>query len=104
MFALVRNANPHKVLIWNDSAKRAVGELPSRFEVKAIRLRRDVLAVASEYRIVLYSSHNFTVLKQVETASNPRGVCALAPEGRDQWLLVSPGLQVGQLRIQVAEE
>ena len=77
LFAVVLEESPHTVLIWNDEANRAVGELRSRYEVKGLALRRDVVAVVSEYRVILYSAAKFSVVRQLETYSckfrNTRG-------------------------------
>ena len=53
LFAVVLEESPHTVLIWNDEANRAVGELRSRYEVKGLALRRDVVAVVSESALLL---------------------------------------------------
>jgi hypothetical protein len=102
LFAVVLEESPHTVLIWNDEANRAVGELRSRYEVKGLALRRDVVAVVSEYRVILYSAAKFSVVRQLETCSNPQGTFALAPIS-PAWVLAFPALPSGTLRIQSAE-
>jgi WD repeat-containing protein 45 len=97
--ALVMKSSPYKVLLWDDSLKQKPLELWSRFEVLNVVLRRDILCVVSEYKIYVYEFGSFQVLLHLETAGNPRGVCALAPASRP-WLLAAPGQTKGVLRIQ----
>ena len=70
--------------------------------MKGLALRRDVVAVVSEYRVILYSAAKFSVLRQLETCSNPQGTFALAPIS-PAWVLAFPALPSGTLRIQSAE-
>lgn len=60
------------------------------------------MAVVSEYRVILYSAAKFSVVRQLETCSNPQGTFALAPIS-PAWVLAYPALPSGTLRIQSAE-
>ena len=97
--ALVLKSSPYKVLLWDDSLRQKPLELWSRFEVLNVLLRRDVLCIVSEYKIYIYEFGSFQVLMHLETAGNPRGVCALAPGSRP-WLLAAPAQTKGVIRLQ----
>ena len=100
--ALVLRSNPYKVLLWDDSLSQSPHELWSRFEVLNVVLRRDIIAVVSEYKIYVYEFGNtFSVLLNIETCSNVRGLCGISSGHPDQWTLVCPGRIKGQVRIQL---
>jgi hypothetical protein len=97
---LISREGPYKVLLWDDSLETPPHEVWSRFEVLNVLIRRDVLCVVSEYKIYVYEFGNeFRVLLHLETAGNPKGVCALSPGG-PSWVLVCPGNTKGSVRIQ----
>lgn len=100
--AIVMKANPYKVLLWDDSLAQPPHELWSRFEVLNVVLRRDVICIVSEYKIYVYEFGNsFSVLLHIETASNPKGLCAVSAGPVSNWVLACPGPSRGQLRIQL---
>merc|ERR1719238_696409 len=73
--------------------------LRSFYDVKNVALRRDVIVVVSEYRVYLYSTQTLKVIRQLETTSNPRGLCGLVPRS-DRWILCCPGQAAGAVRVQ----
>lgn len=99
--ALVARESPYKVLLWDDSLAQPPHDVWSRFEVLNVLMRRDVFCVVSEYKIYVYEfGSEFRVLLHLETAGNPKGVCALSPGGND-WVMVCPGSTKGSVRIQI---
>ena len=54
--------SPKKVIIWDDSLNRPIGELAFRSEVKNVLLRRDRIVVVLTNKIYVY---NFLTLKLV---------------------------------------
>ena len=101
--ALVLKSQPYRVLLWDDSLRQKPHEIWSRYEVLNVLLRRDVLVVVSEYKIYIYEFGSFQVLMHLETASNARGVAALAPGG-SRWVLVCPGSTAGTIKIQTGAD
>eukprot|EP00049_Salpingoeca_infusionum_P019065 m.360013 g.360013 ORF g.360013 m.360013 type:complete len:761 (+) comp18854_c0_seq1:100-2382(+) len=89
----------NKVIIWNDSTATIVSELEFKSEVKTVQLRRDRLVVVCETQLMVYA---FTAqprrLYQVDTCSNPRGVCALSSAEKPA-LVAFPGSQPGHLHL-----
>ena len=90
---------PGKVLIWDDHQCKWIGELGFHNQVLGIRLRRDMLVAVLKNKIFVYNFKDLKQLQQLESTDNPRGLCVLAPE-QDRAVLVCPGLQVGQIRIE----
>ena len=89
---------PNKVMIWDDHQNKAIGELAFRNEVKAVRLRRDRIVVVLEHRIYVYNFTDLKLLHQIETVSNPLGLCALCPNSQNI-VLTCPGVHRGHVRI-----
>ncbi|KAJ4955521.1 hypothetical protein NE237_012304 [Protea cynaroides] len=88
----------NKVMIWDDHQSRCIGELSFRSEVRAVRLRRDRIVVVLEQKILVYNFADLKLLHQIETISNPKGLCAVSQES-GSLILVCPGVLKGQIRV-----
>ncbi|XAR61302.1 hypothetical protein NMG60_11034958 [Bertholletia excelsa] len=89
----------NKVMIWDDHQSRCIGELSFRSEVRGVRLRRDRIVVVLEQKIFIYNFSDLKQLHQIETISNPKGLCAVS-QAAGSFVLVCPGLQKGQVRVE----
>ncbi|KAK4750934.1 hypothetical protein SAY87_004416 [Trapa incisa] len=89
----------NKVMIWDDHQSRCIGELSFRSEVKSVKLRRDRIVVVLLQKILVYNFADLKLLHQIETFTNPNGLCVLS-QNSGQMVLVCPGLQKGQVRIE----
>ncbi|XAR52619.1 hypothetical protein NMG60_11020774 [Bertholletia excelsa] len=96
-------SEPHyplnKVMIWDDHQGRCIGELSFRSEVMSVRLRRDRIVVVLTQKIFVYNFSDLKLLHQIETISNPKGLCEVS-HGSGSMVLVCPGLQKGQVRVE----
>ena len=90
---------PNKVMIWDDHQSRCIGELSFRSDVRSVRLRRDRIIVVLEQKIFVYNFADLKLMHQIETIANPKGLCAVS-QGAGSMVLVCPGLQKGQVRIE----
>lgn len=90
----------HKVMVWDDHQNRCIGELSFRSEVKAVRLRRDRVVVALMNRVYVYNFADLTLVDHLETADNPRGLCAMCPAPASN-VLACPGPVKGQVRVEL---
>jgi hypothetical protein len=91
-----------KVMIWDDKERRPIGELAFRTSVRAVRLRKDRIAVALEHRVLLYDMEELRVVHEAETAPNPGGLLALSPAAGSA-VLACPGLHAGQVRVELLD-
>uniref|UniRef100_A0A6N2L983 Autophagy-related protein 18a n=1 Tax=Salix viminalis TaxID=40686 RepID=A0A6N2L983_SALVM len=89
----------NKVMIWDDHASRCIGELSFRSEVKNVKLRLDMIIVVLNQKIFVYNFMDFKLLNQVETVSNPTGLCEIS-HNSSPMVLVCLGLQKGQIRVE----
>ncbi|XP_058200160.1 autophagy-related protein 18a-like isoform X2 [Rhododendron vialii] len=89
----------NKVMIWDDHQSRCIGELSFRSEVRGVRLRRDRIVVVLEQKIFVYNFTDLKLVHQIETISNPKGLCAVS-HAAGSIVLVCPGLQKGQVRVE----
>jgi len=90
---------PLKVVVWDDHAGRAAGELSFRSPVRAVRLRRDAVVVALEHRVLVYAFGDLSLRHSAETLSNPRGLVAVSAQP-GALVLACPGLHAGQVRLE----
>ncbi|XVE90944.1 hypothetical protein DITRI_Ditri20bG0116000 [Diplodiscus trichospermus] len=90
---------PNKVIIWDDHQSRCIGEFAFRSDIRAVKLRRDRIAVVLEHKIYVYSFVDLKLLHQIETLANPRGLCCLSHHSNTS-VLACPGLRRGQVRVE----
>jgi WD40 repeat protein len=88
---------PTKVMIWDDSQGRAIGELAFKTLVKSVSLRQDRIAVALEHKVLLYNFADLKLVHAVETLANPAGLLSLSSS--DVVVLACPGLTEGVVRV-----
>lgn len=65
-------------------------------QVRAVRLRRDKIAVALEHKVLIYNFMDLKLVHTIETQSNPLGLLALSA-GAESTVLCCPGLNRGQV-------
>ncbi|KAJ4789293.1 WD repeat domain phosphoinositide-interacting protein 3 [Rhynchospora pubera] len=90
---------PNKVLIWDDHQSRCIGEFSFRSPVRAVRLRKDTIVIVLEHKVYVHNFSDLKLLHQIETMSNPRGLCCLS-QNVNTSVLACPGLQVGHVRVE----
>ncbi|CAO2836711.1 unnamed protein product [Amaranthus hypochondriacus] len=90
---------PHKVMLWDDHRCCCIGELSFRSDVKSVRLRRDRIVVALLNKIFVYNFADLKLLHQIETVSNPKGLCEVSCLANSM-VLACPGIQKGQIRVE----
>jgi WD repeat-containing protein 45 len=90
---------PSKVLIWDDHQSRCIGEFSFRSLVRAVRLRNDTIVIVLEHKVYVHNFSDLKLLHQIETLSNPHGLCCLSPSVNTS-VLGCPGLQAGHVRIE----
>jgi len=90
---------PNKVMLWDDHQQKAIGELSFKTRVMAVKLRKDKVVVVLENRVYVYNFADLRLIDAIDTCNNPKGLCALNPDGKDQAILVTPASQKGYVRI-----
>nr|GEY00265.1 autophagy-related protein 18a-like [Tanacetum cinerariifolium] len=93
---------PNKVMIWDDHKSACIGELSFRSEVKGVKLRRDSIVVVLDQKVFVYSFVDLKLLHQIETFSNPKGMCEITQcrGGGEDMVLVCLGLRKGEIRVE----
>lgn len=89
---------PNKVLLWDDVAARGVGELSFKTKVIAVKLRKDKIVVVLDLRVFVYNFPDLRLIDAIDTCNNPKGLCALNPDGECA-ILATPTSQKGFVRI-----
>lgn len=67
-------------------------------QVRAVKLRRDNIAVALEHKVLIYNFVDLKLLHNIETSSNTMGLLALSAAAENT-VLACPGLNTGQVKI-----
>lgn len=93
-------APPHRVLIWDDHAKREIGELSFRQVVLRVRLRKDAIAVALRDRVYVYHLADLSLRDKIYTADNPHGLLCLSTQIQDM-VLACPSVTPGHVRVEL---
>lgn len=88
----------NKVMIWDDHKNCCLDQFFFRSEVRGVRLRTDRIVIVLEQKIYVYDFVGFKLLHQIETIPNRKGLCAVSQT--DDFVLVCPGLQKGQVRVE----
>lgn len=88
----------NKVMIWDDHQACCIGELSFCSQVRSVKLRRDRIVVALEYKVYVYNFADLKLLLQIDTVANPKGLCAISSTS-NAVVLACPSLIKGQVRL-----
>ena len=86
--------SPDKVMLWDDSSSKTLGELKFKTQVKAVKLSKTLVAAVLEDRIYVYQLCDLTMKDAIETVANPNGICVL-----NNNVLACPFSKQGEIRI-----
>eukprot|EP00906_Rhabdomonas_costata_P007935 RCo011339 len=87
-----------KLVMFDTYMAAAIAEIPFLTDIKAVKLRRDRLLVATESAVYLYEMDQYELLAKFDTEPNIRGIAALSPEVNNPVLAV-PTPQAGLVRV-----
>merc|ERR1712137_339381 len=89
----------NKVMIWDDHQNKCIAELECRSDLRAVRLRRDRIAVATEEQVLVYNFADLQLLKQIRTVQNTKGLCALSAGSNT--VLACPATEMGHVHVEL---
>ncbi|KJE95663.1 WD repeat domain phosphoinositide-interacting protein 2 [Capsaspora owczarzaki ATCC 30864] len=78
--------SPRRLQIANTKRQSTICELNFVNKILAVKMNRKRLVVVLEDRIHIYDITNMKILHTVDTAANPRGICALSPNSDSNYL------------------
>ncbi|XP_062193690.1 autophagy-related protein 18c-like [Phragmites australis] len=90
---------PNKVMIWDDHQSRCIGEFAFRSDVRAVKLGKDYIVIVLERKIYVYNFTDLKLLHQIDTLSNPKGLCCLSHHSNTS-VLACPGVHQGHVRVE----
>jgi WD40 repeat protein len=93
----------NKVMIWDDHQNKCIGELTFRSQVRAVKLRRDRVVVVLDHKIYVYNFADLNLVAQIDTISNPLGLCCVCPDNENN-VLVCPSQDRGTLRVELYDK
>jgi hypothetical protein len=99
LLARVRPLNHHQEALSNEATQcQSLSQLMRMYEVqvRAVKLRRDRIAVALDHRILVYNFADLRLIYQWETIHNSKGLLAMSTQV-DNTVVACPGVHVGQV-------
>eukprot|EP01060_Flectonema_neradi_P025937 TRINITY_DN3479_c1_g3_i1.p1 TRINITY_DN3479_c1_g3~~TRINITY_DN3479_c1_g3_i1.p1 ORF type:complete len:353 (+),score=49.37 TRINITY_DN3479_c1_g3_i1:103-1161(+) len=88
-----------KVKLWDDHTMQVIGDMTFRDVVRAVKLRRDKVVVATEFAVSVFSFEKLELQLKHNTDFNPLGIFALSPSS-GRCVLACPSLEKGVVRIE----
>ena len=89
----------NKVKLWDDHTMQVIGEMNFQEDVKAVKLRRDKVAVATDTALFIYSFDKLELQGKHATVQNPLGIFAFSPS-TSRCVLACPSLEKGVVRVE----
>jgi WD40 repeat protein len=91
---------PTKVVLWDDREGVAIAELTFRTLVRAVRLRRDIIAVSVESKVFIYRFADLALLDSLDTRNGEMDSCLLSVCGSPESTIVAcPGNVPGRVNV-----
>eukprot|EP00756_Hemistasia_phaeocysticola_P054272 Hpha_TRINITY_DN30210_c0_g1::TRINITY_DN30210_c0_g1_i1::g.27014::m.27014 len=91
--------SPDRVQIWDDHTMQVIQPIKLSEPVKAVRLRRDKVFVATENVVQVYVFDTMELKHKYNTITNALGVFAVSPSS-SRSVLICPALQPGIVRVE----
>ena len=91
-------APPGTLTVWDDARRAPAGEVSQRSPIRAVRMHRTLVAVATEYHVTAYALEDMRPVLELDTAHCPRALLALSLSdgGGEGAVLACAGLRAGQ--------
>uniref|UniRef100_A0ACD5U7G7 Uncharacterized protein n=1 Tax=Avena sativa TaxID=4498 RepID=A0ACD5U7G7_AVESA len=89
----------NKLTICDDNKSSSIGEFSFRSNIRAIKLSKKYFVVVLDNEISVYSFVDHKLIHQIETTSNPKGLCCLSCH-TDTSVMACPGMNQGLVRVQ----
>jgi len=89
----------NRIIIWDDLQNRAIAELEFSSEVKAVKIRKEVVVAVLENEVHIYHFNNLSALASLYgVSSNAGGLCAIS--GTGSIVLALCGIVPGTLHVE----
>lgn len=88
----------NKLTIYDDHKSDLIGEFSFRSDIRAVKLSRKYFVVVLEHEISVYSFADHKLIHQIETTSNPNGLCCLSCHTENS-VMACPGMSQGLVRV-----
>eukprot|EP00727_Mastigamoeba_balamuthi_P009401 m51a1_g5083 putative wd repeat domain phosphoinositide-interacting protein 3 (349) ;mRNA; r:242275-244842 len=79
----------NKMIVWDDFQNKCIAEMDLRSAIRAVRIRRERIVIVDDTTLYLFNFADLQMLHQINTTSNPTGLCALST--RDAIVVACPG-------------
>lgn len=90
--------NENKVVLWDDSEKKTIGEINCKTKIKSLFVRKDYITIVLRKRIYIYNLSDLKLHKSFETGDNNKSLCSITSI-KEKFILALPTKMTGSLEI-----
>ena len=72
-----------KLILWDDLLHRVTGEITHISKIRWFKMRKDIIAVSLEEKVMVYNMPDLELIRSHETRSNLYGVLAMSSKGEE---------------------
>ena len=69
--------NENKVVLWDDSEKKTIGEINCKTKIKSLFVRKDYITIVLRKRVYIYNLSDLKLHKSFETGDNNKSLCSI---------------------------
>uniref|UniRef100_A0A0D9VM17 Anaphase-promoting complex subunit 4 WD40 domain-containing protein n=1 Tax=Leersia perrieri TaxID=77586 RepID=A0A0D9VM17_9ORYZ len=96
--------SPRRLRLFNTKTGATKKDLNFKTSVLAVRLSKKRLVVVLQDRTFIYDLNSTTILEEIETVSNTKGLCAFAPNSEACYLAIPASTSKGSALVYKASE
>ncbi|GJM87221.1 hypothetical protein PR202_ga03155 [Eleusine coracana subsp. coracana] len=96
--------SPRRLCLFNTKTGAPLKELNFKTSILAIRLSRKRLIVVLQHKTFIYDLNSTTILEEIDTVPNTKGLCAFAPNSEACYLAIPASTSKGSALVYKASE
>lgn len=97
---VVQEDDPKMLHVWDDVQKKYITEMGYKTEIKAVKLRSEILVIVLATKTYIFDFPNLSPIKVLETAQNDEGLVGIANDRRPTHIVIAvPSNYVGSVTI-----
>eukprot|EP00743_Colponemidia_sp_Colp-15_P006191 GILK01006657.1.p1 GENE.GILK01006657.1~~GILK01006657.1.p1 ORF type:complete len:397 (-),score=34.65 GILK01006657.1:89-1165(-) len=89
--------SPRRLIVWNTAESKCICELNFLTSILSVRLNRRRLVVVLENKVHIFDLNSMKLLHVMDTAANPKGLCALSSAVENNFLAFPASNTTGDL-------
>ena len=94
---------PNQFVLWDDLQKKSIGNIDFKTNIKAVRLRRDYIAIVLQTETHVHSFNTLEKVDIIETSSNTNGIISMC-SSRNICVIALPEKTTGSVLVKFYSE